>query len=92
MLYGILMFLVNMPSRRAANRELGSERVFNKLRESIPELMGMPHCDTLARLLAKCELSQLEERHEGGVSAFVRSDAFAKLAPGRFLAAVDGVH
>src|SRR5207237_1098531 len=52
LLYGILMFVYQMSSRREANREMSLPQFWGNLRLLFPELESLPHQDTLARLLA----------------------------------------
>ena len=60
MLYGILMFVFHLKSRRDANREVS--RIFIKnMREFFPELDNIPHNDSLARLLEKIDAKYIEE-------------------------------
>ena len=50
LLYGILVFVQQMGSRREVN--LSMDRIkFENLQNMFPELETMPHADTLARFL-----------------------------------------
>jgi len=49
--YGILLFLFQCASRRAANRELTQPGVWENLQAAFPELATIPHRDTVARLV-----------------------------------------
>ena len=89
-LYGIIIFLSHMPSRRAANRELGGESSFSMLRDIVPELESMPHADTLARLLEKIDVDKMEECYSDLLRQFMKSDCFRKINPGKCLIAIDG--
>ncbi|MDD2504323.1 MAG: transposase family protein [Clostridia bacterium] len=60
LLYGILMFMFHVGSRRKANREIDTIR-FNNLKAIFPELETMPHADTLARFLEKIEVSEIQD-------------------------------
>jgi len=89
-LYGIVMFLSHTSSRRAANREIGGSKVDELMREMMPEYVSMPHADTLARLLEDIDENALENRYEELLKAFIKSEKFREMNPGRILAAVDG--
>jgi hypothetical protein len=51
MLYGILIFVFQMPSRRKANQEITAPQLLENLKAVFPELTEMPHQNTLYRLL-----------------------------------------
>jgi hypothetical protein len=60
MLYGILMFVFHMESRRDANRKIN--RIFmENMKEFFPELETLPHADTLARILMDTDPLGLED-------------------------------
>jgi hypothetical protein len=90
MLYGILMFLCNTTSRRAANREIGGSQLSVLMEEFAPGFKSMPHADTLERLLEDIDTDELESKYESFVEGFIKSPQLNKLNPGRFLIAVDG--
>ena len=89
-IYGLLMFLMNLQSRRAANRDIGGNTAHEMIKQAIPELDTMPHADTLARLLEKIDADKLESCYEDTIIGFVKSKTFLGLNPGRSLIAVDG--
>jgi len=90
-LYGILMFLSQTESRRAANREMGGSKLAGLMEELAPGYVSMPHADTLGRLLEGLDdAEKLEERYSAVLSGFVKSEAFRRINPGRFLVAADG--
>jgi len=90
MLYGILVFLCQMPSRRAANREVGGSRLPELMAEFVPEFKTIPHADTLERLLSHIDTEEMEASYEGIVKGFIKSDQLNKINPGRFIVALDG--
>jgi hypothetical protein len=90
MLYGILIFLCHIPSRRAANREIGGSRLSEMMSEFVPEFKSMPHADTLERLLENINTDELEAKYESFIKGFIASPQFSELNPGRFLIAIDG--
>ncbi len=60
MIYGILIFVLQMSSRREANRDLTRPMFKENLRLLFPELKDLPHQDTLMRLLDRIEVDQIE--------------------------------
>jgi hypothetical protein len=91
-LYGIVMFLAFIPSRRAANREIGRESAFAVLTEIIPEIESIPHADTLSRLLKRIDVDKLETYYGEILTQFIDSKSFLDINPGQCLIAVDGTH
>ena len=89
-IYGLLMFIINIPSRRAANRDIGGGAVHNMIKQVIPELSTMPHADTLARLLKRIDSDGIEACYEATIIEFIKSKTFLELNPGRCLIAIDG--
>jgi len=90
MVYGIIAFLANLQSRRAANRDIGGMPAYEALNAVIPELETMPHADTLARLLARIDVDKIESYYAEMLEQFIKSDSFRKINPGKLLIAVDG--
>jgi len=90
MVYGIVIFLSHMSSRRAANRELAGDISFEHLREYIPQLETMPHADTLNRLLIAIDPEGIEKSYGEIILQFIRSGTFLKLNPSRALVVIDG--
>ena len=62
LLYGILGFVLQVASRRAANRELSRPVFRENLLLLFPDLEKIPHHDTLKRLLNRIELRRLNDR------------------------------
>jgi hypothetical protein len=63
MIYGILVFVFQYASRRAANGEITRPVFEDNLRVLFPELENLPHADTLFRLLCRIDVSQIEQAH-----------------------------
>jgi hypothetical protein len=61
MLYGILMFVFQMASRREANVKMTRPQFLKNLRLFFPEIDDLPHHDTLYRLLERIDVSDLEQ-------------------------------
>jgi hypothetical protein len=89
-LYGILIFLSNAASRRAANREIGGSQVSELLIEFAPDFESTPHADTLERLLKNIVVDDLEKHYSGIIAEFTKTKNFNGLNQGRFHVLVDG--
>lgn len=91
MIYGILMFVFHMHSRRETNREMTTPQLLENLRLLFPELTDMPHQDTLCRLLKTMDVEQIENHYIHLQRQLIRKKTFQKLLhKKRYLAAVDG--
>jgi hypothetical protein len=73
MVYGILCFAFQMSSRRQANQQMTRPVFEANLRQLFPDLEELPHQDTLARLLARIEVSQIEAAHLDMIRQLIRS-------------------
>ena len=54
LLYGLLNFVLQMTSRREANRELSRAASLATLQQLFPELDSLPHADTWNRPILRC--------------------------------------
>jgi hypothetical protein len=91
MLYGILMFVFQMASRRDANRQMTKPMFQENLRLMFPELESMPHQDTLNRLLSKIEVDEIEETMIELIQHFIRQKKFYRyLTSNHYPIAMDG--
>ena len=91
MLYGILMFVFNLSSRRQANGELTGPQLLENLRSLFPDLVDMPHQDTLCRLLQEMDINQIESCYLDLVRDLIRKKKFRQLLrKKRYLVAIDG--
>jgi hypothetical protein len=61
LLYGILLFVYQMASRREANRTMTRPQFLQNLKLLFPEVEELPHHDTLARVLARVDVEQIQE-------------------------------
>ena len=77
MLYGILVFVLQFSSRRAANAEITRPMFEHNLRLLFPELDALPHADTLYRLLCKIDVTQIEQAHIDLLRRLMRKKKFA---------------
>ena len=78
LLYGLLSFVLQMTSRREANRELSRPAFLATLQQLFPELETLPHADTLHRLLNELDVSQLEQAHVALVRRLIRDKKFRR--------------
>jgi len=91
MIYGILTFVLQMASRREANREMTRPMFMENLRLLFPELEELPHNDTLMRLLARIEVHEIESTLIALVRALIRNKKFLRyLVDNRYPIAIDG--
>ena len=60
MLYGLLMFVFQLSSRRQANCQMTHPQFKENLRLLFPEINDLPHADTLFRLLSTIDVEQIE--------------------------------
>lgn len=60
MLYGLLMFVFQLTSRRQVNREMTPPQFKANLRLLFPEIDALPHADTVFRLLSTIDVDQIE--------------------------------
>lgn len=91
MAYGILMFVYQIGSRRDANKEMSMPVFWNNARAMFPEMETLPHADTLARLLERIEVEQIQVCLVELLQDLIRRKKFANhLMNQRYLIAVDG--
>ncbi len=91
LVYGILMSMYHIGSRRNANRKLSKPVFFNNLKIMFPELETIPHADTLARLLKDLEVSQIQDCMVELLKYLIRKKKFKNFMLRKgFLIAVDG--
>jgi hypothetical protein len=91
MLYGILMFVFQITSRRKANQELTTPQLMANLQVFFPTLTDMPHQDTLCRLLQEIDVDQVEELYVDLLRKLIYKKTFQRLLLNkRYLVAIDG--
>ena len=91
MIYGILVFVFQYASRRAANGEITRPVFEENLRVLFPQLENLPHADTLFRLLCHIDVSQIEQAHVELVNHFIRNKKFTRhLINNGYPIAIDG--
>ncbi len=91
MLYGILMFVFQLSSRRQVNREMTQPQFKENLHLIFPELDDLPHADTLFRLLSKIDVDQIEESLIGLIKRLIEKKKFRRfLINNCYPVAIDG--
>ncbi len=91
MLYGLLMFVFQLSSRRQANSKMTHPQFKANLRLLFPELDELPHADTLFRLLSKVEIDQIEEALVGVIKRLIAKKKFHRyLINNCYPIAIDG--
>jgi hypothetical protein len=91
MIYGILCFAFQISSRREANREMTRPMFEANLRRLFPDLAELPHHDTLARLLSRIDVLEIEQAHLDMIRQLIRGKKFGRyLIAGCYPMAIDG--
>lgn len=91
MTYGILMFVFHIGSRRDANKEMSTPIFWENVKAVFPELSSMPHADTLARLLERIQVEQIQDCLIELLHDLMRKKKFKNyMINKRYLIAVDG--
>ncbi|TNF91053.1 MAG: transposase family protein, partial [Gammaproteobacteria bacterium] len=91
MLYGLLVFVFQYGSRRAANGEITRPMFEHNLRLLFPQLDSLPHSDTLFRLLCRIDVSHIEQAHIALVNHLIRGKKFTRyLINNCYPIAIDG--
>lgn len=91
LLYGILTFVFQMASRRQANQTMTLPQFAENLRLLFPELVTIPHHDTLNRLLAGIDVHEIESTHIELIQRFIRNKKFLRyLVANCYPIAIDG--
>ena len=91
MLYGVLVFVFQYSSRRAANKAITRPVFKNNLRRLFPQLETLPHADTLFRLLCDIDVNQIEQAHVALVNRLIRGKKFKRyLINNCYPVAIDG--
>jgi len=91
LLYGILSFVLQMSSSREATREMSRPMFWENLKRFFPELEEAPHHDTLKRLLAGLEISELENLHLELIRGWIKNKKFRRyLIDNYYPIAIDG--
>ena len=91
MLYGLLVFVFQYGSRRAANGQVTRPMFEHNLRLLFPQLESLPHSDTLFRLLCRIDVGRIEQAHIELVNHLIRNKKFTRyLIQNCYPLAIDG--
>ena len=91
LIYGILMFVYQMASRREANKTMTRPAFRESLQLILPDLETLPHHDTLDRILSKLDVNKIEEIHVDLIRKFIRKKKFLRyLIDNTYPLAIDG--
>lgn len=91
MIYGVLLFVYQTGSRREANKQLSKPIFWSNVKAMFPEFESMPHADTLARLLEKIKVEEIQDCLVELLQELMRRKKFKNhLINKRYLIAVDG--
>jgi hypothetical protein len=91
MLYGLFAFIFRLKSRREMNRELTGPMIFENLQKLFPEIETIPHADTIARLLERININDIEKAHIALINKLIRNKKFKRLLiSGCLPIAIDG--
>jgi DDE_Tnp_1-associated len=91
MIYGILLFVYQTGSRREANKKLTKPTFLNNISAMFPEFESIPHADTLARLLERISVEEIQNCLIELLQDLIRRKKFKNhLINKRYLIAVDG--
>ena len=77
MIYGILMFVLQMGSRRKTNEKLTAPAMKEQLLALFPDLESIPHHDTLCRLLTDIDVDRIEAAQVALIRTLIREKKFA---------------
>ncbi|MBC8035387.1 MAG: transposase family protein [Chitinophagaceae bacterium] len=91
MMYGILLYVYQIGSRRNANKDMSTPIFLSNVQAVFPEFESIPHADTLARLLAKIDCEKIQDAMVEMLKDLMKKKKFKKhLINKRYLVAVDG--
>ncbi len=91
MLYGLLMFVLQLSSRREANREMTKPQFKKNLRMLFPGLNDLPHADSLFRLLSTIDTDQIEQALVELIKRIIKKKKFTRyLINNCYPIAIDG--
>ena len=91
MLYGVLMFVHQIASRRKVNDKMTKPEFVDTMKAIFPEIDTIPHADTLADLLEEMEVDRLEDITVDLIRELMRSKKFIRsLQDRRYIVAMDG--
>lgn len=90
LIYGILMFVFQISSRREANRDMTRPQFVENLKLFFPKI-DIPHNDTLMRLLSAIEVDEIEVALMEAVHKLIKNKKFSRyLVDNHYTVAIDG--
>ncbi len=78
MVYGLLMFIFQLGSRREVNRVMTRPQFIENLQQFFPELERLPHADTLYRLLRDIDVEHIEQAHTDLIRRLIHDKKFLR--------------
>ncbi|MES9905945.1 MAG: transposase family protein [Sedimenticola sp.] len=78
MVYGLLMFIFQLGSRREVNRAMTRPQFIENLQQFFPELERLPHADTLYRLLRDIDVEHIEQAHADLIRRLIHGKKFSR--------------
>lgn len=91
MIYGILIFVYQIGSRRNANKDMSTPIFLSNVKAVFPEFESIPHADTLARLLEKIDVEKIQDAMVEMLKDLMKKKKFKNhLISKKYLIAVDG--
>jgi len=90
LIYGVLMFVFQISSRRKANKEMTRPQFIENLKLFFPEI-DIPHNDTLKRLLSVIEVDEIEAALMEAIHKLIKNKKFSRyLVDKHYTIAIDG--
>jgi DDE_Tnp_1-associated len=91
MIYGILLFVYQIGSRRNANKKMSTPIFLSNVKAMFPEFETIPHADTLARLLERIDSEKIQDSMVEMLKSLMKKKKFRNhLINKKYLIAVDG--
>ena len=91
MIYGILMFVYQIGSRRNANKNMTTPIFLENIKAVFPEFETIPHSDTLARMLESIDVEEIQSSMVELLKTLIKNKKFKNLLTNKkYLIAVDG--
>ena len=91
MIYGILLFVYQIGSRRNANKDMSTPIFLSNVNAVFPEFESIPHADTLARLLERIDSEKIQDAMVEMLKDLMKKKKFKNhLINKKYLIAVDG--
>jgi hypothetical protein len=78
MMLGLFQFIFRIKSRRSFNEQLTTPCVFKTLSSFFPEVDSIPHSETVARLLSRMDVLDIERSHIKMIKRLIDNKKFQK--------------